>query len=125
MLDEDAKYIAKEYYGLSSFNPIKANMCCLSVLRNICAHGGRIYGRRLPFRINLLKADRKHFKVDHNDTYFSTLFAMKYLCPSATVWKQFIIDIWQLLYRYKEYIDPILLDLRDTWFEDLLKSGII
>lgn len=123
MLDDDAKYIAKEYYGLSNFLPIKANMYCLSVLRNICAHGGRIYGRRLPFRINLYKADHKYFTGEQNNTYFSALFAMKRLSPTESIWRQFIVSLWDLINRYNEYIDTAMLGLRDPWFDILLERA--
>ncbi len=123
MLDKDAAFIAKEFYKSTSFIPVKANIFCLSVLRNICAHGGRIYGRKLPFKTSLSKKDKQYFEENQNDTYFAAMFAMKYLSPSSLEWEQYIQDLEFLLLKYQEFIDYSLLDLRDDWKNIMLSRS--
>lgn len=116
------QHMAKYY----SYKTPKGNTACpnqdmltswihaVVVLRNICAHNSRVYNRALSTKPKLLKEDRQNPQPRFCGLYHF-LLAMKYLRPSDSAWKEFIIKFNQLLQQYTADIDLDKLHLPTDW----------
>lgn len=71
----------------------------VSVLRNICAHNGRIYNRTISTFPELLDRDKIVPVPPHNGLY-QIVLAMKYLRPSDQVWIEFTASLKSLFAEY-------------------------
>ncbi len=103
-----------------SGNQVKPPKKCLTswiqscvVLRNICAHNGRIYNRTLNTTPEILEVDRLFPSPKYNGVY-QTILAIKYLRPSDEVWHEFANKLTNLLSRYSS-IDIKRLNFPDDW----------
>ena len=113
--------IAESYtYSAKSGNQVKPSKnrlvswirSCV-VLRNICAHNGRIYNRALNTTPEILEADRLFPAPKYNGVY-QTILAIKYLRPSDEVWHDFAHKLTNLVSRYSS-IDIKRLNFPDDW----------
>jgi abortive infection bacteriophage resistance protein len=73
---EKCKDIITEHFGLKDVDILTNWMYCFSVIRNICAHHGRIWNRRLP-KITLPRKTLYDF-IDNKQIYNNKTYA--YLC---------------------------------------------
>ena len=76
----------------------------VSVLRNICAHNGRIYNRAVNTAPEILAVDRITPQPRYNGLY-QVMLAMKYLRPNDQVWIDFATRFKQLKTKYDTVID--------------------
>jgi len=78
---EKCKDLITSHFGLKGVDVLTNWMHCFSVIRNICAHHGRIWNRRLP-KITLPKKTLQPFienKQIHNNKTYSYLCSMLYI----------------------------------------------
>lgn len=115
MLPADSRQIAKNYYGILSENPVITDFKGLGILRNICAHGGRIYNRPFPLQFAIRSTDKFAFQKPCYNTYFAALLAMKYLTPQKACWIDFVDKLENLIQKYGDHIDISKLGLQPDW----------
>lgn len=77
-----------------------------TILRNICAHRGRLFNRQIPFSLRLGKQDKQFFK-DKNISInkvtkqlFAYLVVMKKMIPDESVWNTFTSRLLDLKNKY-------------------------
>ena len=98
--------ICKSNYGKINDEYIGNWLQGCTILRNICAHRGRIYNRQIPFTLRLGKADKKIFHDNHisinkaGKQLFAYLIVMKKLVPDNEVWNTFTERLSNLTKKY-------------------------
>lgn len=114
MKNEDKKAIAK-MYGLS-YTYFESWIECISFIRNICAHYGRLYN------VNLSKSPMMYKQFGNIDKFkiFAVLLCLKNLIPNDSHWVQFV-DTLELLIEKYESVNIALIGFPDNW-KDLLLS---
>lgn len=115
--EEDQNEIASNYYHTKG-EYVKTWLYTLSVFRNICAHYGRLYDRRLKITPKLFKADRK--KGINNNTVFSVFFIMGRLLKDKSMWGNFVTNLSALIEK-NEKVDLKLMGFPVNW-EELLRG---
>ncbi|QYY44714.1 Abi family protein (plasmid) [Aneurinibacillus thermoaerophilus] len=91
---EDRKDIARSSYGIPEFYMISW-LRCLAYVRNVCAHYGRLYGKKLILLPKLFKSDKKlGVKADK---VFCAIYIMRKLCKDQREWDSFITNLSALL----------------------------
>lgn len=86
----------------------------VSVLRNICAHNGRIYNRAINTTPEILAVDRITPQPKYNGLY-QLMLAMKYLRPNDRVWSDFAAQFKQLKTKYDAVIDLNRINFPTDW----------
>ena len=86
----------------------------VSIMRNICAHNGRIYNRAINTTPEILVADRVTPQPRYNGLY-QMMLAMKYLRPNDQVWTDFAIQFKQLKTKYDAVIDLSRINFPADW----------
>ena len=86
----------------------------VSVMRNICAHNGRIYNRDISTRPQLISSDVIVPQPPHNGLY-QIMLSMKYLRPTKESWADFVCKFKQLLSRYDGAYDISKLNFPPDW----------
>lgn len=77
-----------------------------TILRNICAHRGRLFNRQIPFSLRLGKKDKQIFKekdISINKAtkqLFAYLIVMKKMIPDECVWNTFTSRLLDMKYKY-------------------------
>ena len=77
-----------------------------TILRNICAHRGRLYNRQIPFSLRLGKKDKNIFKDNEisinkaSKQLFAYIIVMKKMVIDDAVWKTFIDHLNNLIEKY-------------------------
>lgn len=96
----------------------------LSVLRNICAHYGRLYNRTMSPPISLGPKTLRSYRQIMQDSLFAYLVVI--LRCQATLDRKTVIisDLTKLLMKYNESIDISLLGFPSDW-EQLLSDDIL
>ena len=84
----------------------------ISVLRNICAHRGRIYNREFAIQPTLPKVDQVN---NNNKRVYPILIAMKWLRPTDKSWSEFVTQLEELTDEYSSHIDLKLLGFPANW----------
>ncbi|MCD8153898.1 MAG: Abi family protein [Clostridiales bacterium] len=116
------RHLVSNYYYLSpkgnrvvpQFDMFTSWTHAVSVLRNICAHNGRIYGRAINTYPQLPLVDMPNGSVKYNGA-FQIIMAMKYLRPSDAVWNQFVADLAALIQKYSAVIDLEKINFPVDW----------
>lgn len=90
----------------------------VSIMRNICAHNGRIYNRTISTRPELIQADRISPAPRYNG-FYQILLAMKYLRPTDDEWNSFVAELKSLLAQYTAVIDIGRLNFPPDWANHL------
>lgn len=85
-----------------------------SIMRNICAHNGRIYNRTISTRPQLIYSDIINPQPQYNGLY-QIMLSMKYLRPTEDSWAVFITDFKQLLNKYSDICDIRKLNFPSDW----------
>lgn len=110
-LNEDVKkLIAKQYYKVPYFY-LESWLQTLSNVRNVCAHYGRLYNKKLTFKPRLFKEEQKLFD---NWYLFSAIFITQRLL-SKTEGKRFITDLEALISEYEDSIDFSHIGFPSNW----------
>lgn len=116
MHSEDKAQIAKAYYGLP-YPYITSWLRLLSIVRNICAHYGRLYGRRIAIRPKLDKKDMA-LGID-TSRIFAAIFVMKKLYMDNRAWNDFVTNLQALIEQYGD-VDCKLIGFCKGWEKILL-----
>jgi len=96
MKNEDKKEIAK-YYGVGY--PYLENWVeHLAVVRNVCAHYGRLYNVNLTSRPQLYRQYTER-KIT-NYRVFATFICLKHLLPNDEHWNSFIVKVSMLIDKF-------------------------
>lgn len=93
-------------YGKIGGNYIENWLQGFTILRNICAHRGRIYNREIQFSLKLQKKDRQ-LLIDSglhinkaSKQLFTYLFVARKIVPDVKVWHTFIDRFITLVEKY-------------------------
>lgn len=86
----------------------------VSLMRNICAHNGRIYNRAISTRPQLISFDIISPQPRYNGLY-QIMLSMKYLRPTENSWTAFVDDFKQLLNKYANVCDIRRLNFPPDW----------
>ena len=86
----------------------------VSVLRNMCAHSGRIYNRSINTTPELLAVDRITPQPRYNGLY-QMMLAMKYLRPSDDLWNDFVNQFKGLKLKYDTVIELKRMNFPPDW----------
>lgn len=114
----DQRKIANQSFGVLDKELTSWLKCC-SELRNICAHYGRLYYRKMP---SIPKRNSAEL-YDMNQRLFSHILVLKYLYQSADKWNNsFLEPLSALIAEYSSDIELDHIGFPDNW-EDLLKKA--
>ena len=98
--------ICKNNYGKINDEYIGNWLQGCTILRNICAHRGRLFNRQIPFSLRLSKKDKQIFKdcgISINKAtkqLFAYLIVMKKMIPDERVWNTFTSRFVDLQNKY-------------------------
>lgn len=91
-------------------------------LRNVCAHHGRLYGKRFPYNISLSRGDIDLFNKygyaipsNSSSSTFELIFAMFKLIPNNDDKKEFRKSLKKIFFKYRKYIDLKKLGFYNKW----------
>ena len=98
--EEVKKHIAKVYYNVP-FYYLESWLQTLSNVRNICAHYGRLYNKKLTFKPRLFKEEGNQFNDWH---IFAAIYIIQRLL-TITEGNRFITDLEALISEYEDSID--------------------
>lgn len=116
--NNDKSRIAKESYGVP-YLYIRSWLHGLTMVRNICAHYGRLYNKTLTIKLKLYKdMTNKGLK---NDTIFTAIYIMGELTKDKKEWYTLITNLKALIEQYKN-VDISLMGFPVNWEELLLKK---
>jgi abortive infection bacteriophage resistance protein len=86
---------------------------CLSYIRNICAHYGRLYNRPLTSKPRL---DRKSKRLGiEQGKIFAHLYILKELIPDRMRWIDFVTRLEALLTEYKDVVELDRIGFPEDW----------
>ena len=116
-LSEDVKkHIAKVYYNVPYYY-LESWLQSLSNVRNVCAHYGRLYNKKLTFRPRLFKEESKHFD---NQLTFAAIYIIQRLL-TKTEGNRFMTDLEALVLEYEDDIEFTQIGFPSNWMELLSK----
>ena len=99
----DEKERVAKYFGLPNINVMENWMFCFSTLRNICAHHGRLWNRRLtsiptlPYNTSNSFFSKLELKSIYTNKLYATLCCMRYILREIDVENDFHIKIKELM----------------------------
>ncbi|MBF8984887.1 Abi family protein [Lutibacter sp. B2] len=109
--DEDQDEIAINNYGIKG-EFIRTWTYSLAAFRNICAHYGRIYDRKITIRPKMFREDKK--KGIKNDTVFAIILIIGKMLKNDDEWDRFAIRLSALIERYDK-IDISRIGFPNNW----------
>lgn len=112
---EDQDQISKEYYN-SKVEFLKTWLHSLAYLRNLCAHYGRLYNRRVSITPKLFRSEKK-LGIAPN-TIFALIMTIGRFLRNTNEWDFFITNLAALTESY-EQVDLSKLGFIDNWEEYL------
>ncbi|MDW5298851.1 MAG: Abi family protein [Sedimentibacter sp.] len=120
------KEICKSNYNKITEEYIENWLQGFTILRNICAHRGRIYNKNINFALRLSNKDKKEFinsgleiqKISKR--LFIYLFVAKKLVLDNNVWFNFIDKLEKLLEKYP-FVDIAHYGFPKNWMEYITK----
>lgn len=98
--------ICKNNYGVIGKIYIENWLQGFTILRNICAHRGRIYNREIPFSLKLHTRDKRmltqnHLRLDKaTKQLFVYLLVAQKITTDANIWQTFIQRFKSLIAKY-------------------------
>lgn len=117
MKRDDQNQIARKNYKVPAIY-LESWLKCLSYLRNICAHYGRIYNRPLTSKPRF---DPKSKQLGiAQGKIFAYLYIMKELIPEREKWNNFMIRLDALITEYIDSIELVCIGFPGNW-EALLR----
>lgn len=116
MITENRKKLAGELYHATS-NQVVSWLCCMTDLRNICAHYSRLYCRQFTS----LPIIPKEINFTANRKLFTQLLSLSFLYPEREKWNNyFLTNISTLIDEYSEEIIFSHIGFPPQW-ENILK----
>jgi abortive infection bacteriophage resistance protein len=112
----DKKEIAKSYR--INFKFLESWMECIAYVRNLCAHYGRLYNKKLTKKPKLY--EEYHKQGIRNDRIFGILCCIKELVSNDNHWNEFIEQVDSFLCKYP-HADKFTMGFPDDW-KDILRS---
>lgn len=98
--------ICKNNYGKINDEYIGNWLQGCTILRNICAHRGRLYNRQIPFSMRIGKKDKQIYLNQNisinkaSKQLFTYIIVMKKLIPDESVWNTFAERLEGLMNKY-------------------------
>ena len=86
-----------------------------SVIRNTCAHYGRLYNKNLIPKLKLLREDN----LNRTMKIFDSLFILKKIIADKFIWSDFLAKLDSLIIEYKDDIDLKLIGFPDNYLTKL------
>lgn len=112
MKKNDQNQIARRNYRVPAIYLVSW-LKCLSHIRNICAHYGRLYNRPLTSKPRL---DRKSKKMGIDQgKIFAHIYILKELIPNRDKWTNFITQLEALLTEYKTVVELDRIGFPEDW----------
>lgn len=112
---EIKNYISKSNYFVGS--KLLSNwIYILAVVRNICAHNGRLYDRLIPIKAKW-SSKEKHLS---NDRLFAAIYICKKICLNVDYYSRFYNNLMKLTDEYSRCVDVSKLGFPENW-KDILK----
>ncbi len=108
--NQDKQTISKEHYSMD-FKYIESWLYTLTMIRNICAHHGRLYGKTLTIRPQVFANVKKELS---NERIFIVFFIISKLLTSNER-NVFVDKITYLLDTYAAFIDYKQLGIPQEW----------
>lgn len=124
ILDEDIqKNIAKEFgYCHNTGNELLAQLLHnVTIVRNICAHGGRLYNRNFIRKPKLSRAQKKLLRVDDGKKVYDRLFSYILVIKALSLSQDFDLlkeHLWELTSKYP-FVDMKYYGFPENWKEIL------
>lgn len=116
-LSEDVKkHIAKIYYNVP-YLYLESWLQTLSNVRNVCAHYGRLYNKKLTFKPRLFKEEMKQFD---NGFAFAAIYIIQRLLTKDEG-QRFITDLQALILEYEDSLEFSHIGFPTNWDELLSK----
>lgn len=112
MKNEDKNYIANSNYRVPAIY-LESWLKCLSYVRNICAHYGRLYNRPLTSKPRLGHKS-KQLGIQQN-RIFAHLYILKQLIPERRKWSDFVTRLEALLSEYNDVIELERIGFPEDW----------
>jgi abortive infection bacteriophage resistance protein len=120
MKNEDKNYIARSNYRAPAIY-LESWLKCLSYVRNICAHYGRLYNRPLTSKPRLDHLSKK--LGIQQDRIFAHLYVLKQLIPERKKWSDFVTRLEALLSEYNDVIELERIGFPEDWEAILIKPS--
>lgn len=108
--NQDKQTISKEHYSMD-FKYIESWLYTLTMIRNICAHHGRLYGKTLTIRPQVFANIKKELS---NERIFIVFFIISKLLTSNER-NVFVDKLTHLLDTYAAFIDYKQLGIPQEW----------
>ena len=86
-----------------------------TVLRNTCAHGGRLYRRLFSIMPQIIKNDAFTPCLPRVSSLYEAILAMKYLRPDVTSWNSFSANLKGLISTYQHCINLNDMNFPSDW----------
>jgi len=115
----DQKEIAKNCFNVN-YQLLESWLNNLSYIRNICAHYGRLYNKKMTITPKLHNKYNKD-GIDLNRLFISIL-AIKELTKNTSEWDVFGTQLNHLINEYKDVIDLQLIGFPEDWSEILARN---
>lgn len=91
-------------FNSSNNNDIVGNLLhCISILRNICAHGGRLYNRLFTRKPKLSKKEKGLLRKENGNTVFDKLFSYILVLKTITLPQGFQRLFEAIILLHKQY----------------------
>lgn len=112
MKSKDKNHIARNNYRAPTIY-LESWLKCLSYVRNICAHYGRLYNRPLTSKPRL---DQKSKKLGiQQDKIFAHIYILKELIPDQGRWKDFVTRLEALFTGYQHVLELDRIGFPEDW----------
>ena len=112
----DKNHFSKSYYKYDAVF-IENWIHHFSVLRNTCAHYGRIYNKNLLPVLKFLEEDKN--KIIRTTKLFDSLFILNKIFFNRDLWSNFLERLNNLIIEYKNIIDLNLIGFPDNYLSVL------
>ena len=112
----DKNEFSRFYYKYNS-NIVENWIHHFSIIRNICAHHGRLYNKTLFPKLKLLKEDN----INPTMRIFDSLFIFNKIIFDSTSWSRFLEKLDSLIFKYKDIIDFNLIGFPKNYLSKLAK----
>ncbi|MFD0051845.1 Abi family protein [Actinomycetes bacterium NPDC127524] len=110
LVEDVKKHIAKIYYSVP-YPYLESWLQTLSHVRNVCAHYGRLYNKKLTFKPRLFKEELKH--ID-SELIFAGIYVTVRLL-TKTEGSRLITDLEALILEYEDSIDFVDVGFPSNW----------
>lgn len=112
MKSSDQSRIAKDVFGVAS-NKLKNWLEVITIVRNKCAHYGRLYNTYLSTPLNLYN-DMLEEGLN-SKSYFALLVVMKKLILKNEQWDSFVESLESLILEYDDILELNRLGFKSNW----------